>query len=95
MIAGGAIAVLALPDSQLVSMAILSQVLNRILLPVVIVLMLILINRKDLMGEHSNSRLFNAIAWVPCVIVIGLSVVLIFAHHQSAKAQSNRYICEE
>ena len=81
MIAGGAIAVLALPDSQLVSMAILSQVLNRILLPVVIVLMLILINRKDLMGEHSNSRLFNAIAWVTCVIVIGLNVALIFAHH--------------
>ena len=45
-------------------MAILSQVLNGILQPVVIVLMLILINRKDLMGEHSNSRLFNVIAWV-------------------------------
>ena len=81
LIAGGAIAVLALPDSQLVSMAILSQVLNGILLPVVIVLMLILINRKDLMGEHINSRLFNAIAWVTCVIVIGLNVALIFAHH--------------
>ena len=81
LIAGGAIAVLALPDSQLVSMAILSQVLNGILLPVVIVLMLILINRKDLMGEHSNSRLFNIIAWVTCVIVIGLNVALIFAHH--------------
>jgi NRAMP (natural resistance-associated macrophage protein)-like metal ion transporter len=81
LIAGGAIAVLALPDSQLVSMAILSQVLNGILLPVVIVLMLILINRKDLMGEHINSRLFNAIAWVTCLIVIGLNVALIFARH--------------
>jgi len=81
LIADGAITVLALPDSQLVSMAILSQVLNGILLPVVIVLMLILINRKDLMGEHINSRLFNVIAWVTCVIVIGLNVALIFAHH--------------
>jgi Mn2+/Fe2+ NRAMP family transporter len=81
LIAGGAIAVLALPDSQLVSMAILSQVLNGILLPVVIVLMLILINRKDLMGEHTNSRLFNVIAWATSVIVIGLNVALIFAHH--------------
>ncbi len=81
LIAGGAIVVLALPDSQLVSMAILSQVLNGILLPVVIVLMLILINRKDLMGEHINSRFFNVIAWVTCVIVIGLNVALIFAHH--------------
>jgi NRAMP (natural resistance-associated macrophage protein)-like metal ion transporter len=81
LIAGGAIAVLALPDSQLVSMAILSQVLNGILLPVVIVLMLILINRKDLMGEHTNSRLFNVIAWATSLIVIGLNVALIFAHH--------------
>jgi NRAMP (natural resistance-associated macrophage protein)-like metal ion transporter len=81
LIAGGAIAVLVLPDSQLVSMAILSQVLNGILLPVVIVLMLVLINRKDLMGEYVNSRLFNVIAWATSLIVIGLNVALIFAHH--------------
>jgi NRAMP (natural resistance-associated macrophage protein)-like metal ion transporter len=81
LIAGGAIAVLALPDSQLVSMAILSQVLNGILLPVVIVLMLILINRKDLMGEYVNSRLFNVIAWATSLIVIGLNIALIFARH--------------
>ena len=81
LIAGGAIAVLALPDSQLVSMAILSQVLNGILLPVVIVLMLVLINRKDLMGDHVNSRFFNVVAWATSLIVIGLNVALIFAHH--------------
>ena len=32
-------------------MVILSQVLNGVLLPLVIVFMLLLINRKDLMGE--------------------------------------------
>jgi NRAMP (natural resistance-associated macrophage protein)-like metal ion transporter len=81
LIAGGAIAVLVLPDSQLINMAILSQVLNGILLPVVIVLMLILINRKDLMGEHVNSPFFNVIAWATSIIVIGLNVALIFARH--------------
>jgi Mn2+/Fe2+ NRAMP family transporter len=81
LIAGGAITVLALPDSKLVSTVILSQVFNGVLLPVVIVLMLILINRKDLMGEYVNSRLFNILAWVTCVIVIGLNVALIFAKH--------------
>jgi Mn2+/Fe2+ NRAMP family transporter len=88
LIAGGAIAVLALPDSQLVSMAILSQVLNGILLPVVIVFMLILINRKDLMGEHANSRLFNGIAWLTCIVVIGLNVALIFSHHKPKRVVS-------
>ena len=37
-------------------MAILSQVLNGVLLPVIIILMLLLINRSDLMGKHKNSR---------------------------------------
>ena len=81
LIAGGAVAVLALPDSKLISMVILSQVFNGVLLPVVIVLMLILINRKDLMGEYVNSRWFNILAWVTCAIVIGLNVALMFAHH--------------
>jgi Mn2+/Fe2+ NRAMP family transporter len=81
LVAGGAITVLVLKDTQLVSMAIFSQVLNGILLPIVIVLMLLLINRKDLMGEHTNSRAFNVIAWATSIIVIGLNVALIFAHH--------------
>ncbi|HUX44726.1 MAG TPA: divalent metal cation transporter, partial [Terracidiphilus sp.] len=73
LIAGGAIAVLVLPDSSLISVAILSQVLNGILLPVVIILMLMLINRADLMGEHRNSGLWNGIAWGTSGIVIGLT----------------------
>ena len=59
LIAGGAVTVLILPDAQLINVAILSQVLNGVLLPVVIILMLLLINRTDLMGEHKNSRLWN------------------------------------
>ena len=80
LIGGGAITVLFLPDAQLVNVAILSQVLNGVLLPVVIILMLVLINRKDIMGSHVNSRLFNVIAWATSIIVIGLNVALIFAH---------------
>src|SRR5580658_6092476 len=78
LIACGALAVLALPDSQLVSMAILSQVLNGILLPVVIVLMLLLINRKDLMGDHRNTRLWNVIAWATSAIVIVMTGVMLW-----------------
>ncbi len=48
--AGGAIAVLFVPNAKLIRMVILSQVLNGVLLPLVIVFMLLLINRKDLMG---------------------------------------------
>ena len=81
LIAGGAVAVLILPDSKLISTVIFSQVFNGILLPLVIILMLILINRKDLMGEHVNSRWFNILAWGTSLIIIGLNVALIFAGH--------------
>ena len=78
LIAGGAVTVLILPDAQLINFAILSQVLNGVLLPVVIILMLMLINRTDLMGEHKNSRLWNLIAWGTSVIVIGMTVVMLW-----------------
>jgi NRAMP (natural resistance-associated macrophage protein)-like metal ion transporter len=78
LIAGGAISVLLLPDSQLMNVAILSQVLNGVLLPVVIILMLLLINRVDLMGEHRNSRLWNWIAWGTSLIVIGMTLVMLW-----------------
>ena len=78
LIAGGAITVLILPDSQLINVAILSQVLNGVLLPVVIILMLLLINRTDLMGEHKNSRIWNFIAWCTSIIVIGMTMVMLW-----------------
>jgi NRAMP (natural resistance-associated macrophage protein)-like metal ion transporter len=78
LIAGGAITVLILPDSQLVNVAILSQVLNGVLLPVVIILMLLLINRTDLMGSRRNSPLWNVIAWGTSAIVIGMTLVMLY-----------------
>ncbi len=78
LIAGGAITVLILPDAQLINVAILSQVLNGVLLPVVIIPMLLLINRKDLMGEHRNSPLWNVIAWATSVIVIVMTGVMLW-----------------
>jgi len=78
LIVGGAATVLILPDAQLVKFAIYSQVLNGVLLPVIIILMLLLINRRDLMGEHKNSRLWNVIAWSTSVIVIGMTLVMLW-----------------
>ncbi len=75
LIAGGA-AVVLLPHFPALRVVILTQVLNGVLLPIVIVLMLLLINRKDLMGAHVNSGAFNAVAWITAVVVIVLSLVL-------------------
>jgi NRAMP (natural resistance-associated macrophage protein)-like metal ion transporter len=78
LIAGGAITVLLLPDATLIQFSVASQVLNGILLPVIIILMLMLINRSDLMGEHKNSRLWNVIAWATSIVVIILTLVMLW-----------------
>ena len=75
LIAGG-VAVVLIPNFPLVQFSIFSQMLNGILLPIVIVFMLLLINRKDLMGKHINSHWFNAVAWLTAIIVTGLSLML-------------------
>ena len=78
LIAGGAVTVLILPDAQLINFAILSQVLNGVLLPVVIILMLLLINRQDLMGKHKNSHIWNIVAWSTSIIVIGMTGIMLW-----------------
>jgi Mn2+/Fe2+ NRAMP family transporter len=77
LIAAGA-AVVLIPDFPLVKFTILSQVLNGILLPIVLIFMLKLINREELMGKYTNSRWLNGIAWVTAVIVITLSCALVW-----------------
>lgn len=74
LIAGGA-AVVLIPNFPLVQFSIFSQTLNGILLPIVIVFMLLLINRKDLMGKHVNSHWFNVAAWLTAIVVTVLSLM--------------------
>jgi Mn2+/Fe2+ NRAMP family transporter len=72
IVAGGA--VVLIPGLPLVKIAVFSQVVNGIVLPFVLIFMLLLINKKDLMGEYVNTRLFNWVAWATTVIMIGLTV---------------------
>jgi len=72
IVAGGA--VVLMPGLPLVKIAVLSQVVNGIVLPFVLIFMLLLINKKDLMGDYVNTRLFNLVAWATTVIMIGLTV---------------------
>lgn len=66
------------PHFPLVKVTILSQVLNGVLLPVVMILMLVLINKTELMGKHTNNRWFNLIAWATAIIVVALSLAMMF-----------------
>ena len=73
----GALAVIFLSPEKEIPIALFSQVVNGILLPFVLIFMLRLINREDLMGDYRNNRTFNVVAWLTCVTMIGLTVVLV------------------
>jgi len=66
--------VVLIPGFDLVRMTILSQVLNGMLLPFVLIPMVILINKRDLMGEWVNPRWFNLVSWITVVVMIGLTL---------------------
>ncbi len=66
--------VILIPNVPLVQITVLSQVVNGITLPFVLVFMLLLINKKDLMGAYTNSRFFDAVAWITTVVMIGLTI---------------------
>ena len=65
------------PGIPLVPVMFLSQVLNGVLLPVVLLFMLLLINDERIVGPHRNSAAFNAIAWLTVAAMIILSVLLV------------------
>jgi Mn2+/Fe2+ NRAMP family transporter len=76
IVAGGG--VILVPNLPLVKITIFSQVVNGIVLPFVLIFMLLLINKKELMGEYVNSRLFNVVAWGTTVLVVGLTLALMW-----------------
>ncbi len=67
--------VILIPDLPLVKIAIFSQVVNGIAVPPVLVFMLLLVNKKELMGEYVNSRAYNIVAWATTVLMVVLSMV--------------------
>jgi NRAMP (natural resistance-associated macrophage protein)-like metal ion transporter len=69
--------VILVPKFPLVQMILLSQVLNGILLPVVLIFMVLLINKRELMGEWANPRWFNVVSWATVVVIIGLTLAWI------------------
>ena len=76
IIAIGALIVLV-PNAPLIAIMWVSQVVNGVMLPFVLLFMLMIINKKEIMEDYTNSKLFNLIAWVTAVIMIALTIALV------------------
>jgi Mn2+/Fe2+ NRAMP family transporter len=70
--------IILIPHVPLWKIFIFSQVGNGIWLPVVVIFILLLINRRDLMGEHVNTLAFNIVAWITAIAMIILTLVLVY-----------------
>ncbi|MGZ6256337.1 MAG: Nramp family divalent metal transporter [Candidatus Limnocylindria bacterium] len=69
-------AVVLVPGLPLIGVILLSQNLNGILLPIVLVFMLRLVNTPRIMGRHTNPAWLNVIGWSLTALISLLTVVL-------------------
>ena len=75
LIVAGAV-VLMIPSLPLARIIVLSQVVNGIVLPFILIFMLKLTNDRELMGEHVNTKSFNVIAWITVGVMIAITLAL-------------------
>lgn len=72
----GAIFVL-LPNAPLITIMVMSQAINGVLLPILMIFQIKIINDKRIMGKYTNSKTTNILAWVTAIVVIILTVILL------------------
>jgi NRAMP (natural resistance-associated macrophage protein)-like metal ion transporter len=70
-------AVVLIPGAPLIFLMLVSQVINGLLLPFILIFQLALINNRRIMGRYVNSPLQNSVSWATTVIMIAMSVVLV------------------
>jgi Mn2+/Fe2+ NRAMP family transporter len=77
LIAAGA-GLILMPRLPLIKIQLYSQALNGVAIAPVLIFMLVLVNKKDLMGEYVNSRLYNIVAWGLTGVMVTLSVPFVW-----------------
>jgi NRAMP (natural resistance-associated macrophage protein)-like metal ion transporter len=75
VVGGGMVAMI--PGLPLISVLLVTQVINGLLLPVLLVSILRLVNNRELMGARVNGRVYNAASWLTVVVVSALSLFYI------------------
>jgi Mn2+/Fe2+ NRAMP family transporter len=63
-----------LPGIPLFPLMYISQVINGIVLPVILIFIIILISNKNLMGEYANKGFYNILSWATVVVLAALSL---------------------
>jgi len=72
----GALLVL-IPNLPYLQLILFAQVLQGIVLPLELVMMLVIINRKRVMGAYTNTRTGNIISWVTAIVIGILALIYV------------------
>lgn len=68
-----------IPGISLMDLILMTQQLAGILSPVILIFMIVLINRRDIMGKYTNSRLQNIVSILTVVFISTLSLILVLS----------------
>src|SRR5215510_3318684 len=71
--------VVLVPNFPLFRVMVLSQVVNGILLPFVLIFVILLINDRELMGTYVNTKWYNDVAAFTVVVMIALTIAMALA----------------
>ena len=67
------------PGLSLINILLVTQVVNGVLLPVILIAVLKLINDRELMGQHVNGPIYNAAAGLTTIFVSALSILVVLS----------------
>jgi Mn2+/Fe2+ NRAMP family transporter len=71
-------ATIALIPGNLISLLINTQILNGVITPIILTFILVLANRRSLLGDAANSRSFRIVATI-CIATVGVLALLVLA----------------
>lgn len=66
-----------IPSIPQIKLLLVTQAVNGLLLPVILVTIVRLSSNREIMGEYRNGVLFNSFAWIITVVVSSLSMLLL------------------
>ncbi|MFC1769246.1 Nramp family divalent metal transporter [Nanoarchaeota archaeon] len=70
-------AIVLIPNLPLLTMILSSQVINGIILPMILIAILVIVNKKEIMGSYTNPPWLNFLAWLATIVII-ISTFLLF-----------------
>ena len=70
-------AIVLIPGIPLIRISLISQVINGLLLPIILVCMMLLVNDKEIMGKYVNGKFSNVVGWTTVGTLAILSLFLV------------------